>query len=315
MTECRICGGALGQPIEVREMMFGLRDRFTYLICSACGCLQIAGIPDDMKRYYGSAYYSFESTEALADSDRAARNKRRYRIWRRLAPLVRFLPMPRTIPRILGALGLDLDVRILDVGAGSGNLVSALREISFSNALGIDPFLDTDVLARDSRILVRKAELSDIDPAWDLIMFNHSFEHMAAQQAVLETCRRILSPGGRILIRIPTVSSYAFEKYGVNWVQLDAPRHFYLHSRKSIALLAQQTGFTVVRIWDDSNAFQFIGSEQYLRDIPLMAEDSYLKNADRSMFTRRDIHRFKKLAAKLNGSGSGDQICVLLTPS
>ena len=57
---CRICGNAEdNRTFEVREMMFGTRETFTYFQCAKCGCLQMVEIPSDMSRYYPPEYYSF----------------------------------------------------------------------------------------------------------------------------------------------------------------------------------------------------------------------------------------------------------------
>jgi len=44
-----------------KEMMFGFRESFHYFECSNCGCVQIVPIPDDIKKYYPTNYYSFEN--------------------------------------------------------------------------------------------------------------------------------------------------------------------------------------------------------------------------------------------------------------
>jgi hypothetical protein len=63
-VKCRICANNENQKVsEVREMMFGFRDVFTYFQCSVCGCLQIADIPTDMSKYYPSNYYSYSFNE------------------------------------------------------------------------------------------------------------------------------------------------------------------------------------------------------------------------------------------------------------
>jgi SAM-dependent methyltransferase len=49
-----------------------------------------------------------------------------------------------------------------------------------------------------------------------------------------EAAASLLACKGIIVVRIPAVSSYAWERYGVAWMQLDAPRHFFLHSPKSM---------------------------------------------------------------------------------
>ena len=59
---CRICGNKEGNVLYLaREMMFGLREEFTYFECAQCGCLQIAEFPADMSAYYPDDYYSFSA--------------------------------------------------------------------------------------------------------------------------------------------------------------------------------------------------------------------------------------------------------------
>ena len=58
--KCRICGNLNdNQEYEVKEMMLGLREKFTYFQCSKCECLQIANIPSNMSKDYPKDYYSF----------------------------------------------------------------------------------------------------------------------------------------------------------------------------------------------------------------------------------------------------------------
>ena len=58
---CKVCGNSEdNKSFQIREMMFGYRDEFTYFECSKCGCLQIAKIPQNMGKYYPAKYYSFK---------------------------------------------------------------------------------------------------------------------------------------------------------------------------------------------------------------------------------------------------------------
>ena len=116
-----------------------------------------------------------------------------------------------------------------------------------------------------------------------------------------------------MVVRIPVVSSYAWEKYGVAWVQLDAPRHFFLHSRKSMAQLAGAAGLRVERVVDDSSEFQFLGSELYVRDIPLTSESgARTLGASGSMFSPEEVQQFRRRAEELNAKGRGDQAAFYL---
>jgi len=144
-------------------------------------------------------------------------------------------------------------------------------------------------------------------------MFHHSFEHLRGPLETLKTAARLLAGQGMIVIRIPVVSSYAWEKYGIAWVQLDAPRHFFLHSPESMSRLARAVGLRVVKVVYDSTEFQFLGSELYLRDRPLFSGGS--SSPDWSVFAPEEIESFRRLAGELNASERGDQAAFYLQKS
>lgn len=101
--------------------------------------------------------------------------------------------------------------------------------------------------------------------------------------------------------------SYAFGHYKSNWSSLDAPRHLYLHTKKSIEKLASASGFEIKTITYDSRSWQLWGSEQYSRNIPLIDDRSFYVNPDKSIFSTNEIKDFEKQTVQLNKSGEGDQ--------
>lgn len=107
--------------------------------------------------------------------------------------------------------------------------------------------------------------------------------------------------------------SYAWEKYGIKWVQVDAPRHFYLHSIKSMELLVNKTHLKIDDIIWDSTSFQFWGSEQYLKGIPLRSELSYAENKSKSIFSPYDLKLFEEKAKELNRNKCGDQAAFFIS--
>ena len=116
-------------------------------------------------------------------------------------------------------------------------------------------------------------------------------------------------------MRVPTVSSYAWERYRTDWVQMDAPRHFFLFSTGAVELLAQKAGFKVRNIVYDSTSLQIWGSEQYAMDVPLFSRRSLAKNPFARTFSRAQKRGFRELARRLNEEGRGDQIAVVLEPA
>jgi SAM-dependent methyltransferase len=321
---CKICGNASGNKIySAQEMMFGMRDVFQYLECGACSCLQLMDIPQDMGKYYPAQYYSFRKSETfgkIATDMPWVRFLRRQRSAYMLyggSPLGWFLskvnpaaPKLTEYIRLLRKCHASLGSKILDVGSGQGMVLSELAWYGFSDLTGVDPFIESDIHSRN--VLIYKRDIFSLEGKFDIVMLNHSFEHMDKPLAVLTRISELLSDKGCLLVRIPTVSSYAWEHYGVNWLGLDAPRHLFLYSLKAIEILSRQAGFKIKDVLYDSNGAQFWASEQYIQDIPLRSDRSYYTDPGKSIFSRAEITKFEQKAAELNREKKGDQVCIFL---
>jgi SAM-dependent methyltransferase len=295
-------------------MMLGRRTKFIYQECQNCGCLQIAQFPADIADYYPSNYYSY-NLSAKGSLKRWRRGLRRRAYFTNSALGRLWISFTRNdqdhIFRIYQRLGIKLDQNILDVGAGGGTHVVELREAGVTGAIGLDPYLPQDKYWNEE-VLVKNTSLESMRGTFDLITFHHSLEHMESQLSALQHAKNLLAPQGKILVRIPTVSSLAFEKYRECWFQIDAPRHYFLHSHKSISLVAEQAGLKVTSLWCDSTPMQFIMSEQYKSDVPLHDPRSFARNKRTSLFKPSQLAEFKKLTDEVNNSMRGDQICVVM---
>lgn len=314
--KCRICSNEKeNQRYQVREMMFGYRDVFSYFQCSACGCLQILDIPSDMSKYYPPHYYSYQAPSDKMEKDFLLQLRKGHSFFKK-GFVGRFLytKLLRKYWPHFDFLKITEDASILDVGCGSGALLYALCELGMKNLLGIDPFNLKDIKYQNG-LLIQKKPFCDVAGKWDIIIFNHSFEHIPDPIETLETAFKLLKPAGCCVIRTPTVSSYAWKHYGVNWVQLDAPRHLFLHSIKSMALLADRVGLNFSETVYDSTSFQFWGSEQYIRNIPLRDQLPQSSNPKKSIFSKKEISIFSKRAKELNKIKQGDQAVFYLTKS
>lgn len=313
---CRVCANKQNNVYwNAKEMMLGTGDEFGYFECPACGCLQIAEIPNDIQKYYPKeGYYSFSFVPPA-----------KYSGWlgafNRVA--VRAMLLPKTFAeKVLGKIFRNKDLyflksaitnyqtKILDVGCGGGlKFLYPLHQAGFKNCLGCDPFI-AHKHVYENGLTIEKKDLSEIGGNWDIICFNHSFEHLRNPLENLQKVNELLTDAGTCIIRIPTTSSDAWEDYREHWFQLDAPRHFFLHSVKSMELLANNAGLELDKVEYDSTHHQFTISERYKSGL------TFSQRGHKNLWGKI-AHVFKKLdyakrAKLLNAQNRGDQAIFFL---
>jgi len=308
---CRICGAAASNAklYIAAEMMFGTREQFEYFQCTDCGCLQIADIPVDLSRYYPDGYYSgrVESPLKIWAKGRRVRHE-----IGRLSPIGAYISRaygPDPCARAITLGNVKRDDAILDVGSGSGKHLRPLRAAGFRNLLGVDPFTKQEFTSKGLQI--RRSHLQDIDGEYRLIMMHHSFEHMPDPHVVLAAAVRRLTSDGLLLVRIP-ILGYGWQTYGVNWAELDAPRHIYLHTRQSFERLARRHGLDVIDVTFDSTDLEIWASEQYLRGIAHTSKHSYAVDHKASVFTADEISSFKRLIGEQNRAEASGRAAFIL---
>lgn len=300
-------------------MMFQMGETFEYLSCANCGCVQIVEIPKNLSDYYPKNYYSFQSsnTEPSLSSLKNFFRKVKYRYAVENKSLLgKFIYYLRPDERLYSLRYLptfNKKTSFLDVGSGSGDLLKALHMLGYQSLVGIDPYTNKDEVV-DDHLKILKRNLSDCSDLgkFDVVMFHHVFEHLSEPLEALKIAYSLLPDDGVCMIRIPTADSFAFKNYKEHWVQLDAPRHFFIHTRDSMKIIAKQANMQIINIIDDSNDFQFWGSEQYQKGITLFSKES-LANRKIKRIINTFTKKLKSKAHKLNKAGEGDQTVFILT--
>jgi SAM-dependent methyltransferase len=315
---CIICGEKQGKNHIAKEMMFGFKDEFTYYECASCGCIQLQNPPEDMGRYYPPGYMSLKE---LAPP--IVHPKSRIRRWffdKRNEAL--FLGK-RGLWSVLTLMGARYDLkpipsylqkcmrrgitsRILDVGCGQGELLRDLAGLGFHRLVGVDPFIPKS-LRFGNNLEIHACSLEDLrDETFDIIMFHHSLEHMPYQFETMLHVSKLLDPNGVCIIRIPLASSEAWHTYGTDWIELDPPRHFFLHTLKSFEILASRAHLVINSMEFEGDGFAYWGSELYRRGISLFRDPSYFSPINpNDFFSLSELVDFEKVAAAANARKLG----------
>jgi len=303
---CRICNSPFSKKYTLKERMFGFKDEFRYQGCSFCGCLQIAEFPENIMKYYPPYYYAYtQKIPALKKLPlmkrlfKSIRLQKKYR--KNIYPL-----------NYLKPINTGINERILDVGCGKGLLICQLFNQGFENVEGVDKFIPHQ-FDHGYGVKVMKKDLKELKPHfYDMIMMHHVLEHIDQQKEALADCRNLLKDDGCLMIRIPLIGE-AWKLYQEDWVQLDAPRHFFLHSLKSLQILAEDSGFEIKHTVFDSTGFQFWGSELYKKEIPLFsAEDDFKLFAIEKIFDPDELKAYERKAEQLNVQCKGDSAAFYL---
>jgi SAM-dependent methyltransferase len=106
--------------------------------------------------------------------------------------------------------------RILDVGAGDGALVAALRRRG-RDAIGLEREPATEHVVG--------GQLRDLDGRFAAIIFWHSLEHLRDAGRALSEAAALLDRDGVLVIAMPNPASLQARAFGRRWLALDLPRH------------------------------------------------------------------------------------------
>jgi len=198
--------------------------------------------------------------------------------------------------------------RYLDVGCNLGDMVAAMSRMGMV-AEGVEPREAAARFANENGMRVFCGTLETAafpDGTFDRISMYHVLEHTPDPVAVLSACRRILKPGGILVVGVPNFDAAVFAIVGPTWQGLSPPKHYHHFRPATIALAAERAGLAAAEVFTES--------------IPAHGEVELAKWLRRRLFvpmkltlrvgaTRPFAARIARRAA---ASGRGDAIVALL---
>jgi 2-polyprenyl-3-methyl-5-hydroxy-6-metoxy-1,4-benzoquinol methylase len=225
------------------------------------------------------------------------------------------IPRERRRARLM-FLDADPPGSLLDVGCGDGAFIAAMAKRGWQVA-GIDFDPAAVAAAHDAHGLdVRVATVESIlatGARFDVVTASHVLEHVPDPCEFLDQCRRLLRPGGRVVLKTPNAGSFGAHRYGRAWRGLEPPRHLHIFNLASLASCVRRAGFTRGRYFTTS-----VGAEGILVASRFLEQKHAFRQHELSlleMLHSRLIRPLVAMQAKLvwlSNRDSGEEICAVL---
>jgi SAM-dependent methyltransferase len=256
---CDLCGGAdFAREVTGVDWEFGGERCYEVVKCKSCGLAQqnprpaVESVPELYPSSYGF-YADRGSGGALSNIARRA--------------LARFTGSGQPYPH-LASLPAG---KILDVGCGTGGTLypygksGSLLDLAGKGwrVQGCDISQEAAAAGRRRGLDIRVGRLPDLayaENAFDVVRFNHVLEHSLSPWSDLCQARRIVKPGGLIVISVPNIESAAYALFAGCWSGLDLPRHFYFFSPASLRRYASRLEIELIADCTDSVPDDFVHS-------------------------------------------------------
>ena len=187
--------------------------------------------------------------------------------------------------------------RVLEVGCGTGAMLSVFRDHSRADVIGIEPDPERVSMARERGFEVVHGYFDDITASqlgtFDVIVFADVIEHLVDPAPLLMLARRQLRAGGCVIASVPNVAHWTIRlsllrgKFDYEPTGLMDATHLRWYTAASLERLFRATGFDTVEFdWTSAHWLPL-----YLR-IPFR---SSIREGGRRRLVRRLVQRWPLL--------------------
>lgn len=224
-----ICQSPLSSPImkasNTHGRYFLSDEKFPVYFCNNCQTYQLSIVQDPQyyARYYNSFdYYNNQKTPFSFFSDIIDMLSFQLRIF--------FLSPPKKS---------NFPKRWLDVEAGDGKFLQKLSKRYFQ-PVGVEISEKGYKKISEKNILCFQGDFLSLDfgdNTFDIISFWHVLEHCNNPQKYLQKACNLLSENGLLVFALPWAKSLGFSFGKEHWFHLDAPRHVWWPTQKTIETL------------------------------------------------------------------------------
>ena len=252
---CPCCGSThIQQRLNVNDYTVS-RQIFAVWDCSGCTLRFTQGVPEPAEI---GAYYQSDNYISHTDTKQGIINRLYHAVRKRT-----LRNKQKLIERVTGLQ----QGRLLDIGAGTGAFLHTMQQTGWQ-IQGIEPDAAARQRAEELYALsLDSPEQLDTLPSsfFDAVTLWHVLEHVHDIHGYIEHIKRVVKPGGKVVIAVPNYTSYDATIYGQYWAAYDVPRHLYHFSPLSMQRLLEKHRLSLkdtLPMWYDSFYVSML-SEQY----------------------------------------------------
>jgi 2-polyprenyl-3-methyl-5-hydroxy-6-metoxy-1,4-benzoquinol methylase len=203
--------------------------------CKSCNFIFTNNYPDEKEiaRYYDSDNYISHSDSARTITDQIYQIVRRFMLRRKREIITRESRITKG--------------NILDIGCGTGHFLNEMKGAGWgTTGIEVNEKARDYAISKFSLDVISPEQISSL-PAnkFECITLWHVLEHFHDPFAYFTEIKRLLKPGGIIVVALPNSSSFDATYYGNKWAAFDVPRHLWHFDPVTFSRFASKAGFTV----------------------------------------------------------------------
>jgi SAM-dependent methyltransferase len=138
--------------------------------------------------------------------------------------------------------------KLLDVGCGKGGFLRAARDRGW-RCFGVEISPQASDDARRMGLDVATGRFEDVhypDGFFDVITMYHVLEHLHDPREALSKAYQLLKSEGLLVVAVPNFDSLQARIFRQRWYHLDAPRHLYHSTPRTLKMLLHEAGFKIL---------------------------------------------------------------------
>lgn len=199
-----------------------------FLQCRSCGHISVSPMPDvtELARFY-------QSNESTAIYTKKEKSKLK-RASRRIARLKKHMPSGTFI----------------DIGCNIGFTVEAARRLGYA-ATGLEIDAETVKQAKSrfpdvSFVAGTVSDIANTGQSFDVVYCTDVIEHVVDVQSFASALSKITRQNGILFLGTPDAGHWRVPQNFLKWEEVKPPQHLCWFTRKSLKILLEKNGFTII---------------------------------------------------------------------